>query len=370
MTMRTAVPICFFVLALAALAGCGGKMEKGGGEEKPAAVTGVTVEKTTLTSLPDGFEAVGTVRAKNAAPIASRISATVTGVHVKEGDRVGRGKLLVTLEAAENAAHAAGAAASAEEAARVLDEARARRRLADTTFERYHNLFKEQAVTRQEFDNRRADKDVAEQGVARAEASLAAAREGAKAAGVMAGYTRITAPLSGIVTAKAVERGMTVFPGTPLLTVEEEGSYRLEASVPESLMGTVKVGGKVRVVIDGAGADMTGRISEVVPTADPVSRTFTVKVDLSGKDIRSGMFGRVFFQTGERKGFFVPKAAVVERGALTSVWVVDAGNVSRMRLVKTGKPVGNKVEILSGLADGERVVTGGVEKVVEGALVR
>lgn len=370
MRMRTANAIPLIAAALLALAGCGGTKDGAKVGENPVVVTGVATEKATLVSIPEGFEAVGTVKARNAAVIAARLPGTVTGVLVAEGERVGKGKLLATIEAAESAAQAAAASASAEEAVRALEEARARRRLADATFERYHNLFREEAVTRQELDNRRADREVAEQAVARAEARVAAAREGARAAGVVAGYTRVTAPLAGIVTAKQVERGMTVFPGTPLLTVEEEGSYRLEAAVPESHAAKVGVGSRVRVTIEGAGIAATGKVVEVVPAADPASRTFTAKVDISGKGVKSGMFGRVFLPDGERKGILVPRGAVVERGALTSVWVVDAQNVARMRLVKAGALHGDRIEVLAGLAGGERVVTGGVEKMVEGARVQ
>ncbi len=370
MRIRTVTVLSLFVAAVLTFYGCGGGKEGAADKEKPAVVTGVTVEKVASVSIPEGIEAVGTVKARNAAVIAARIPGTVTGVFTSEGERVGRGKVLVTLEATESTAQAAAASASAEEAMRGLDEARARKRLADATFERYHNLFKEEAVTRQELDNRRADKDVADQGVARAEARLAAAREGARAAGAVAGYTRITAPLAGVVTAKQVERGMTVFPGTPLLTVEEEGNYRLEVAVPESQVAKVRVGETVRVAVEGASMAASGRVAEVVPAADPVSRTFTAKVDLSGKGLKSGMFGRVFLATGERKGILVPRGAVVERGALTSVWVVGGRNIARMRLVKPGALQGNQVEILAGLTAGERVVTAGGEKVVEGVEVR
>lgn len=369
MMIRTAA-LPLVAAAALALAGCGGGTKGAAEKEKPVVVTGVATETVSLAPIPEGMEAVGTVKARNAAVIAARLPGTVTGVFAAEGERVGRGKILVTLEATESTAQASAASASAEEALRGLEEARARKRLAEATFERYHNLFREEAVTRQELDNRRADRDVADQGVARAEARLAAAREGARAAGAVAGYTRITAPLAGVVTAKQVERGMTVFPGTPLITVEEEGNYRLEVAVPESMVAKVRVGDTVRVSVDGAGVAAPGRVAEVVPAADPASRTFTAKVDIAGKGLKTGMFGRVFLPTGERQGILVPRRAVVERGALTSVWVVDGRNIARMRLMKPGMVQGDRIEVLAGLAAGERVVTGGVEKVVEGAEVR
>jgi RND family efflux transporter MFP subunit len=356
------------VAAVMTLAAChGDRPEAKKGELK--VIKGATVQLLSESDIPDVAEAVGTVRARNSSQIAARLPATVKAVMVREGDRVGRGKLLMTLEAAETRAGEAGALAAVEQARRGVEEARTRKKLADVTFERYHKLFSEQAVTRQELDSRQADRDMAAQAMARAEAGLVQASEGARAAGTMAGYTRIIAPISGIVTAKAVDVGMTVFPGTPLLTVEEEGKYRLEAAAPESLLGKIKTGETVTVAMEGGGGAIQGKIAEVVPTSDPSSRTFVVKVDITVKGLRSGMYGKVLFPVGKRRGLLIPMASVKESGALTSVWVVDKEKIARMRLVKTGRQMGDKVEVLSGLTAGENIVTAGVENVVDGGKI-
>lgn len=355
--------------SLLAMAGCGTKGNEKGAGVPPPVVRGVAVETVKSSTVPELLEAVGTVRARNAALLAARVPGTVTALYAREGDRVAKGKLLLTLEAAESTAAAAGARAAVEEAERGVEEARARKTLAEATYERYRKLFAEQAVTRQEFEGRQTEREVAVQGLARAEARLVQAREGARAAGTLAGYTRVVAPLSGIVTGKAAELGMTVFPGTPLLTVEEEGNYRLEAAAPETLAGKVRPGDRVGVAVEGVAAPLDGRVAEVVPLVDPASRTFTVKLDIAATGLRSGMYGRASFPFGSRTGLLVPKGALVERGALTSVWVVGKDNVARMRLVKSGRSVGEKVELLSGLSDGERVVVGGVEKVVDGCKI-
>ena len=132
--------------------------------------------------------------------------------------------------------------AAVTEAERGVEEAAARKSLAEATFARYQKLYAEQAVTRQEFEGRQMERDVAVHGLARARRALGQSREAARAAGTTAGYTRITAPFSGIVTVKNADVGMTVFPGTPLITVEEEGHYRLEIAAPESLAGKVQPG--------------------------------------------------------------------------------------------------------------------------------
>lgn len=354
-------------LLIASAFGCGKKAEPVA-QSAPVAVQGVSVAALAPEVIPEIREAVGTVKARNSALISARIAGSVSGVHAKEGDRVARGQLLATIEAAESGAAAAGAASGVEEAARALEEARSRRRLADATFERYRRLLAEQAVTRQEFEVRQSEQEVAAEGVARGEARLSQARQSAKAAGTVAGYGRVTSPISGVVLAKQVEAGQTVFPGTPLLTVEGDDGLRLEVAAPEGLLGKVKPGQQVGIALEGAPA--TGRVSEVVPMVDPGSRTFTVKIDLPAGGLRSGSYGKALFRVGSRQGVAVPAAAVVERGALTSVWVVSGEGIARLRLVKLGATLDGRVEVLSGLSAGERIVTAGAERVSDGAKVQ
>ncbi|KAB0671797.1 efflux RND transporter periplasmic adaptor subunit [Oryzomonas sagensis] len=356
----------------AILAGCGGKgPEAGHGERSPAVVVkGVQVETVKAVAVPDLMEVVGTVKARTSAVVSARIPGTVTVLKVREGDRVRKGQLLARLDAQETGATGAAAVAGSDEAQRALDEAQARKRLADVTFDRYQRLYKEQAVTRQEFDTKQTEQEVAAQGVARAQARYRQAREGARAASRMADYATIVAPISGVVTARQVDLGSTVFPAQPLMTIDSEGSYQLELALPESLATRAKVQTPLQVTLDALQVTISARIAEIVPSADPQSRTFIAKVPLDRKGVASGMFGRASISLGSTaNGILLPERAVVERGALTSVWVVDQAHTARMRLVKSGKSVGGKVEILSGLSDGERVVVSGADKVSEGAKV-
>ena len=353
-------------LLIASVFGCGKKAEPVL-QSAPVRVQGATVAALAPEAIAELREAVGSVKARSSALVSSRIAGSVTGVYAKEGDRVAKGKLLVSIEAAESGAAAAGAVSGIEEAAQALEEARSRKRLADATFERYRRLFGEQAVTRQEFEERQTEQETAGRGVARAEARLSQARHGSKAAGTVAGYGKVASPVSGIVVAKQVEAGQTVFPGTPLFTVEGSDGFRLEVAAPEGLLGKVQPGDRVGVAVEGA--PVTGKVSEVVPMVDPASRTFAVKIDLPARGLRSGSYGKAYFKVGSRQGIAVPAAAVVERGALTSVWAVSPQGIARLRLVKLGSGVGGRVEILSGLNAGERIVIAGADRVTDGAKV-
>jgi RND family efflux transporter MFP subunit len=365
------VALCSLAVALAC-SGCSGK--KSGTENKPAepaaVVKGLSSAIITSGQMPETQEVVGTVRARTSALISTRIPGTVSVLKVREGDRVKKGQLLAQLDAQENQASAAMASAGIDEAQRSLDETQSRKKLADTTFGRYQNLFKEQAVSRQEFEVKQSERDLAAQSVSKAEANLRRAREGSRAANTMADYTRIIAPISGIITSKQADLGATVFPSQPLMTIEDEGSYQLELAIPESIAIKVRPGTAVLVTLDAVGSSFSAKIDELVPAADPASRTFNAKINLNQKGLKSGMFGRATLSLGtSTSGIMLARTAVVERGALTSVWTIGTDNIARMRLVKIGKTVGDKVEILSGLSDGERVVVTGTDKITEGSKV-
>ncbi|HSE36625.1 MAG TPA: efflux RND transporter periplasmic adaptor subunit, partial [Blastocatellia bacterium] len=118
------------------------------------------------------------------------------------------------------------------------------------------------------------------------------------------------------------------------------------------------------------GIDLTGRVVEIVPVADPASRSHTVKIDLPAQSsLRSGSYGRASFVTGQKQAITVPQRAVIERGQLVSAFVVDDSGTARVRLIKTGRSYGDRVEVLSGLNEGERVVVDRVEAVSDGSRV-
>lgn len=360
------------VLAAAvATAGCSKKHDAGKTESVPVTtIKGTSLETVKSAAMPEMLEVVGSVRARTTAVVSTRIPGSISVLRVREGDRVHKGQLLAQLDAPENQATSAAAVAGIDEARRGLEEAVSRRKLADSTFARYQNLFKEEAISRQEFDVRQTEKDMAAQGVARAEARLKQAQEGSKASAAMSDYTRIIAPISGIVTSKPADLGATVFPGQPLMSIEDEGSYQLELSLPESVATRVRPGSPLQVTLDALGSTFAAKIAEIVPTADPGSRTFTAKIDLTQKGLKSGMFGRGAINLGTTvTGITVPIKAVINRGAMAVVWTADKENIARMRIVKIGRQTGERVEILAGLTDDDRVVVTGADKVTEGAKV-
>ena len=194
------------------------------------------------------------------------------------------------------------------------------------------------------------------------------AQSQAQAADTAYSYSRIISPINGVVTAKSADAGTVVMPGMPILTVEDPANLRLEASLPSKFSEKVHLGQTVEVGVDNA--QVQGRVVEITPSADPVSRTFLVKIELPEKcACSSGEYGTAQFPLGEEKRLTMPRTALIERGELQGVFVVGADGTASYRLIKTGQTFGDRLEILSGLSDGERVATSDAARLNDGARV-
>ena len=343
-------------LALA-LAGCSG--EKKVVEAAPEVVRGVPVQAVQPVPVPDGTDAVGTVRAAQTAQLSAQIVASVRKVNVAEGARVRAGEVLIVLDSAQQQAGVEGANAGIRAAQQEIAAADAESALADSTLKRYQSLQEKRSVSPHEMDevqarakSASARRDMAHAQLAQTEAGLAQAR-------TMQAYTQIRAPFDGVVTSKLADPGVMAAPGVPLLTVEDTRKFRLEVTVDESKIAEVKLGETVPITIDALGdAQLQSKVVQIVPAADPGSRSFLVKLELpADARIRSGLFGRAVFAHGTRQASVLPKSAVVNRGQLQGIYVVGTDKIADLRYVTLGRAVGDKVEVLSGLQPGERVVT-------------
>lgn len=347
-----------FISAAAILAiamGCGEKVSPGRVEVARKAVTGVTTAVVSTETVDEYREFSGTVRAKNVQVVASRMMGIVMAVLVKEGDRVAPGTLLVRIddrdmtERVRAAEHAAAAAGQQRELARV-------------TAERYRTLYQEKAVSRQEMDQIETQQQLAESEHDRAQAMLGETR-------VNLGFARITSSVSGIVISKKISAGSMAVPGMPLIEIEDTSAFHIEAYIDERYSDQIRKGTSVAVAFPSLGRDLQATVSEVVPSVDPRTRSFTVKVNLSAEGLRNGAYGVVRVAVGRKEGIFVPSRAVVARGQLTGVYAVDGQGVMTFRLIRTGKKYGDRIEILSGLASGDTIVVDGIENASDGGRV-
>jgi RND family efflux transporter MFP subunit len=343
MKRRPSVLTLFSFAALAALAsGCAAPP----GPARPDAAPALSVAVATVDegAASGGMEATGSVEAARRASPGTILAGRVTKIMKREGARVRRGELLARVESGDVAARVAQAEAAVVAARAAEDNARRMK-------ERLERLVPKQAASPRSLEDATA-------GHQAALANLHAAEEGVRAARVMLTYGEIAAPFDGVVVRRLVEEGDTAAPGMPMFVVEDTSSMKVEVSVPESSSRGLQPEMAVRVVVDGtSGVPRDARLAEILPAADPASRTVTARVLLDNADgsLRPGMFARVRFAVEGIAALRVPETAVVRRGPLTGVFVVDDG-VARLRWITLGRAGDGRVEALSGLTAGERIV--------------
>jgi RND family efflux transporter MFP subunit len=306
----------------------------------------------TLVRSPAYYVTPATLVAENQVQVASRLMGYIRAIDVVEGQQVGIGQKLFSVDPIDVQGQVDQTRAGVKQAEDAL---------ADATLEykRFEALFKEDAVTRQQFEKMKLQHDMAE-------SRLAQARAGHNTAVGQLRYATVTSPIAGVVTKKLANAGDLATPGHPVLVVENAGTLQVETQVPESLLRLLKSGAPVLVEVDGQAKPLTARIARISPAADSVSRTFLVKLDVSGPGLKSGLFARALFAQGEREMLPVPAAALVNRAGISGVFVVAQDGIAQFRMVRAGEPRAGQVEILSGLTAGERVVTGGAEKLQSG----
>jgi RND family efflux transporter MFP subunit len=350
--------------------GCQERTNHGGAQVKREVVTGVQVADARTSSLPEYFETTATVRANTVSAVASKIMGVVTAIHAREGDNVAAGQELLTIDDRDLTQRVKAAEAGHREALKALDAARQNRALAGVTERRYRKLYEGRAISGQEMDQVATQFKVATAEVERTQAMAARAQAGVAEAQVVLGYSRVTSPTSGIVTEKKIDVGSMAVPGMPLLTVEDQSSFKLDINVDESLSGKLKTGMPVEVEIAAIGLKTTAPIRDVVPAVDPAGRTFLIKVALSETGLRSGMYARVTIPIGQRDAILVPEKAVMFRGQLTGVYKVLSDGVVTLTMVRVGKRHGDDLEVLSGIKPGDRIIVGGVDRAVDGGVLK
>ena len=344
------------LLFLATLGGCSSERETA--SAAPETVSNVALLSVQPANVPDLVEAVGTLRAAQTSQLASQMMGNIVEIRVHEGDRVQRGQVLAVLDNAQPRAALDRATAADLASQQGITAADSDLALADATFKRYQTLYEKRSVSPQEFDEVKARYQGAQARRDMARAGQSQAKAAVQQAHNALGYTRILAPFDGLVTEKKADVGTLASPGMPIFTVEDLRRYRLEATVNETDLHYVRMGQQIPVVIDAVGdKELKGKVVEIVPAADSTSRSFLVKIEMpSDPALRSGLFGRAQFSRGERSSLLIPRTAVVERGQLQGIYVLDQNKVANLRYITLGKPSGGQVEVLAGLQAGETLI--------------
>jgi len=329
--------------------------------------------KAVRETVTDFYEAPGTVRPKQETRIESRVQGRIVEVLVRPGDVVKAGDRLVVLDSRELQARldrakqsVLSARARRDQAAQGIHYAEAAFKKAEAAYGRVKTYFKSEAATKQQLEEAEADFQQARAGLSQAReglkegnAGVRQAEKGVDEARIVQEYTEIRSDANGQVVKRLAEPGDMAFPGKPLLVLQTRGALRLEAMVPESFIHRIKMGEILEVMIKAVKQSLSGSVSEIVPSADPATRSFLVKVDLpETQGLYPGMFGRLLVPVGEISVVWIPENGLERVGQLEMVRVKSGEDWHRI-YVTTGRVFDSRVEVLSGLNGGETVALGG-----------
>ena len=302
------------------------------------------------------LELAGTIRASDVAKIASRFSGFISGVSVRAGDRVKKGQVLVMLDDSNLSAQRERIKAGTDEARQAVEAADAQRRLATNTFERIKALYEKKSASKQEYEEAESRKDAAEahyQGalkrVAQTESEIRDVRASSE-------YLRMTAPFDGIVTNVFVDEGTFVSPGQPIVSMENPVSFQVLFSVEEDLLNAVQKNQELRVVVPVTGPEpLTATVEEISNVIDSGTRTFQVKANLPGRSqLRSGLSARIFLTATTDGSLWIPVEFLTKSNDVETVLVKEQDQWKRV-LVKSGAQKNGKVEVLTGVTEGEQI---------------
>jgi RND family efflux transporter MFP subunit len=337
-TLQAGMRLCAPVILALAVTGCGSDHQppaKGAQVLPTVEVRTLKVESKDVESIQ---EVVGTVRAKVRATLAAKLSGRIEELPVALGQRVKAGAVIARLDAADIKAR--------------LEQVRANLEQAERDWQRASALFDQQATTRSERDAAEARLRISKAAVAEAQALL--------------GYADVQAPFDGVIARKVAEAGDLAVPGKPIVEIENLSALQLEADVPEALVAGVKSNDTMQVQVDAVRKAYPATVQEIAPAGDPLSRTFRIKLDLpAAPELLPGQFARLLVPSGRSPMIQVPTSAVVRRGQMELIFVVEDQRAI-LQLVKTGRQMDGHLEIVSGLEPGDVVAIEDATRLIDG----
>jgi RND family efflux transporter MFP subunit len=316
--------------------------------------------------------------------IHAKVAGYIRRIYVDVGDHVNSGQLLAVLEVPELAAQLTGAQAGVRAAEEQVRRAQGDVQRAQSMHAAAHSAFtrlKQAAdsrsglVAQQEVDDSQAKDLEAEGQMASAEASLSAAQQqlevaeaNRKQVGAMADYMHITAPFAGVITSRSADTGSLVSAGTtggsssvPVVRLAQISILRLVLSIPESLAAQIHLGEVVNLRVQALNRDIEGKISRFADSLDLQTRTMETEIDVDNRDgqLIPGMYAETSLALQQKQNTLaIPLEAIARNGEDATVLLVTPQNIVLERHVRLGMEDSTYVEVLSGLAEGDRVILG------------
>jgi RND family efflux transporter MFP subunit len=349
----------FSLTAAVLFLGC--KSDSPSAVENTSEPINVEVAKVVANDEQNALVVSGTIEAVNSATLSTRIMGYVDQIHVKVGDEVSKGQLLISLNSSDLTAKRAQVKAGILEATAAFNNAK-------KDYDRFKSLFEKNSASQKELDDITARFNMAK-------ARLQSAEEMKNEIDAQFAYTNIRAPFNGIVASKFIEIGALANPGMPLLLVESPNNFEVKAKIPESTIANIKTGMEVNISIASIGSSFKGQVKEISSSSALSGGQYIATLNLvnPSENIRSGMFASITFpQINTRDSMSstsitIPREALIYNGQLTGIYTVSQQNTAVLRWLRIGNNIGSNVEVLSGLAPGEIYIVKSDEKLYNGA---
>jgi len=328
---------------------------------EPPTVKVITVKKGDI-SVP--LVATGTIFPEYESKIGPKISGTIEIVYVDEGDKVQKGQILVQLDQKNLLIAVRQGQAAVKVAEAQLKEAEVKVENLKKEKERLANLLKKNVISQQKYDDIDTAYSMAVNGMEVIRAQILSSRENLAMAEQKLSDTVIISPFSGLIVKRFINQGefVSTMPPSPLFLMMNIDKVKTEIGLPEIHIARIHLGNPVDVTVDTyPGIIFKGTVSTINPMVDPVSRAFTIKVEIPNKDhrLKPGMFARVtIYPTIHKGALIVPFKSVMKREGMTVVFVIE-GTTVRLRTVTAGITNEREIEVIDGLQEGEEVVIEG-----------
>ena len=298
--------------------------------------------KAIIKKIPIYYTAVGTIQSKIEFTISSRITSQIIDIFYEEGEKITTKDIIVSLDNKE-------LKAQLDQAKSLLKGAQARLRYSKTHYNRVKTLVNEQSYTYQQLDQ-------AESMNIQAESEVAAANEKVKEAEIAFSYAKLYSSINGVVAKRFVDPGDLALTGKPLLIIHDPKKLQLVASIREGLISKVKKNQALKVCINSIDKTIDAVVDEIIPSADPLSRTFEIKLNLPNyTGLYPGMYGKVKIVMDKKQRVLIPQNFLTKVGQLYTV-LVKKNNLIKRVYVTIGRKYEDRIEILSGLTGDEILV--------------
>ncbi|RMA92491.1 efflux RND transporter periplasmic adaptor subunit [Hydrogenothermus marinus] len=378
-TLFFILPIALFILWLGGF--FSNRIQPGYAEESPKVVSGLKVIEINKQPVSERYKIDGYTTSKETANVATKIMGKILKEYVKEGDYVKKGQLLAVIDTSDIKAQKQELLAALKELKAGKEEALAGKKAAEAqlhfmqiTYKRLKNLYEENAIPKQKVDEiemklkgAQAQVDQVNAKLKQLEAKEKQLQAKLKQIEIMEGYGYIRAPFNGYIVKKMIDTGSMASPGMPIFIIGNK-DIEFQSFIDAKYINNVKKGDTLSIYIEPLRKSFKGKVIEKNSNVNPMNNSFSIKVDIPD-DMGVGLYGYSYINVKKDEKILIPKTAISRLNDTTAVFIVDKNGILHLTPVDLGEEYNGKIEVKSGITEGQKIVVSDVDKACDGCRV-